>query len=211
MKLQHAALLTGGGVAAVVLAKHVPGESQVYVRAAGYFAAAVGLAGLVDALLERGGLSGVLEDALSRPPVVPVAGGGVPDEPVITTPGAQFLALEGRVLSPVDGETLRARQQLILDGTYPVELQITNSRDTVAQGYVRLDAIEDTIFGPSTPSRLVSPPLELAPNSFQRLRVNMPAASGRMSLAINVYLSATWVQNDGRERLLELGRKFTVA
>ena len=199
MKLEHAVMLTGGGIAAAVLAKNIPGESSVYVRAAGFFAAAIGAASLAETLFGE------------KPAFVPVAAAGVPDEPVIATPGAQYIALEGSILSPAEGETLHARQQLTLDGTYPVVLEVENHRDSAARGYVRLDAIEETIFGPAIPARLISPPLDVPPNSFQRFTVNMPAASGRLSLAINVYLSAAFVEDNGRERNLVLGRKFVVA
>ncbi len=205
MKLQHAAMIAGAGVVAIGASSHVPGQTRLYLKVGGFIAVGVGLAALIDSIGEQGGLSGVLGGILDRPKVEPVTDGTLDPEPVVNpgaAPAVEFLKLEGRILSPVEDQVLHARKQLVVDGTYPVELVLENNRATTVEGFLQLRAVEETIFGPVVQSQLATPPITLPPRSFQRLAVNMPCASGRFSVAVNIALSVAFVQNDGRERLI---------
>lgn len=120
-------------------------------------------------------------------------------------PASEFLNLTGTILSPLNGETLHARKQLTLDGTYPVEVALRNDRSSSARGYVRITTVEDTLLGSPTSGGVAGDTMTLPPHSYRRLTINVPAASGRASLGISVELWATFVQvADQRER--DLGR-----
>jgi hypothetical protein len=215
MKLQTAIVVTGSGLAAVVLADNIAGESRNYVKIGGYLAMAVGVASLFDGIAAAGGLGSLLGGLLQKPKLEPVANGELGPEPVVNpggAPASQFLALDGQVLTPSQDSTLHARQQLTLDGTYPVELNIENNRDTPVSGFVQLEAVEATIFGGAQSSRLISPPISMPPHTFQRFAMNMPCASGRFVLGVKVNLRATFVQDDGRGRIIgRLSTDFLLA
>lgn len=205
MKATESLLLSGAGLAAVALAPSLPGKTSIVVRVGGLIAAVAGAFLFMEALREEGGIAGLLGGVLggkSAPPVQPIDEGTIPPDPIVNpgAPHVDFLALRGQILSPLDDSVLHARAELTLDGTYPVDLVVTNGRDTPAEGFIKVRTVEETIFQDAVNGGLVGPPMTLAPHSFQRVTLHVACASGRIIVGAKINARVEFQQNDGRVR-----------
>lgn len=196
-------VLTSASVAGFVYAPRFAGPHAPVLKAVSAAGAIFGLVSLLKAVEEAGGLLGLVGGGLLAPqPVAELEPEG-PVAPDVKPSPVKFLNVVASIVSPAHEGTLHARGDLLLRGTYPIVLELRNDDPASVRGHVEVEVVEDTIFGPPTRGVTSTPDLDLAPRTTRRVTVNVDAASGRASAAINVHAVLHFVTpGDGRRRHL---------